>query len=140
MRKVLIASLVIATAYIVGCAAGGIDEAIAYHDTVAGSVQLGMSERSFLSLMQPALLQDRYGKKTTRFSRGESMYVVHYARSQRIADGESTDDEFTPYIFRDSKLVAVGWELRDCQSEAQDARLGLWADEDPLAPWDWRKK
>ena len=31
-------------------------------------------------------------------------------------------------------------DLEDCQESAQEARLGLWADDDPVAPWVWRRK
>ena len=31
-------------------------------------------------------------------------------------------------------------DLEDCQESAQEARLGLWADENPMAPWEWRRK
>ena len=30
--------------------------------------------------------------------------------------------------------------LDDCQIEAQQAPKGLWEDEDPMAPWEWRRK
>jgi endonuclease YncB( thermonuclease family) len=29
--------------------------------------------------------------------------------------------------------------LRDAQEEARKAKKGLWADFDPVAPWDWKK-
>ena len=31
-------------------------------------------------------------------------------------------------------------DLEDCQESAQGARLGLWADDSPVAPWKWRKR
>ena len=31
-------------------------------------------------------------------------------------------------------------DLEDCQESAQGARLGLWADENPMAPWEWRRR
>jgi len=31
-------------------------------------------------------------------------------------------------------------DLEDCQESAQEARLGLWEDEDPMPPWVWRRK
>jgi len=27
-----------------------------------------------------------------------------------------------------------------CQKDAQKSKRGLWADEDPVAPWDWRRR
>ena len=31
-------------------------------------------------------------------------------------------------------------DLEDCQESAQEARLGLWAYDEPVAPWVWRKR
>ena len=32
-------------------------------------------------------------------------------------------------------------DLEDCQESAQETRLGLWAeDDDPVAPWEWRRR
>ena len=30
--------------------------------------------------------------------------------------------------------------LRKCQAEAKEAELGLWADDDPMPPWEWRRR
>ncbi len=30
--------------------------------------------------------------------------------------------------------------LNDCHIEAQQALKGLWADEDPMPPWEWRRR
>ena len=30
--------------------------------------------------------------------------------------------------------------LKDCQEEAESAPTGLWEDESPLPPWEWRRK
>jgi len=39
---------------------------------------------------------------------------------------------FTRYAPQDSPLYAI-------QEDARRARRGLWADDEPVAPWDWRK-
>lgn len=42
----------------------------------------------------------------------ESINVeIFYMRTGRQADGITTDDEFTPYIFNDGKLAGIGWSL-----------------------------
>ena len=30
--------------------------------------------------------------------------------------------------------------MASCQDEAKEAGLGLWADEDPMPPWEWRRR
>ena len=31
-------------------------------------------------------------------------------------------------------------DLEDCQESAQGARLGLWADDEPIVPGEWRRR
>ena len=31
-------------------------------------------------------------------------------------------------------------DCKQCQEEAQKNKRGLWAEEDPVAPWDWRRR
>lgn len=35
---------------------------------------------------------------------------IHYFRSGRTPDNLTTDDEFTPYVFTDGILTAIGWQ------------------------------
>jgi endonuclease YncB( thermonuclease family) len=49
------------------------------------------------------------------------------------------------------ELVKGGWcwwyrkyaplddELEELEKDARDAKKGLWADKDPMPPWEWRK-
>ena len=30
-------------------------------------------------------------------------------------------------------------QFKQCQEDAQKNKRGLWAEEEPVAPWDWRK-
>ena len=50
-----------------------------------------------------------------------------------------------------AELVREGWawqyrqydkskELADAEAEARKAKRGLWADNDPMPPWEWRKQ
>jgi micrococcal nuclease len=31
-------------------------------------------------------------------------------------------------------------QFKQCQEDAQKAKRGLWADEDPIPPWSWRRR
>lgn len=100
------------TYFLIGCATSTVDKAIDYHAKAAPYVKMGMSEQSFLSLMEPAIaptLKNKEERQPRRFSKGEKMYVVHFIRVARVPDEFYTDDEYRPYIFADGKLVAVGW-------------------------------
>jgi hypothetical protein len=40
-----------------------------------------------------------------------SLVQIYYFRSSLIRDSRVTDDEFTPYIFRDGVLTSIGWRV-----------------------------
>lgn len=40
-----------------------------------------------------------------------SLVQIYYFRSSWIRDSRVTDDEFTPYIFRDGVLTSIGWRV-----------------------------
>lgn len=109
--KSLFTTLTVGMALLAAGCASSIDKAADHHEVVAPMMQLGLSEGAFLALTEPSRdLKRKHSKPPTRYSRNGDIYTVHYIRSARIADGETTDDEFTPYIFRDGKLDAIGWQ------------------------------
>jgi micrococcal nuclease len=77
-----------------------------------------------------------FGKKVTSQSHGE----VSYGRTLKI-DKRKINRE----------MVAEGWawqyvqydkseELREAQKRAKKLKLGLWADAEPVAPWEFRRR
>ena len=38
------------------------------------------------------------------------------------------------------KYAPLDTELEKLEKEARDAKKGLWADSQPVPPWEWRKK
>ncbi len=93
-----------------GCAT--VPKAIESYYYAYEHIQLGDSKEKVLSLLKPA--QSSLGaaqqKPQERFSRDGHIYDIYYARSAWIPDGETTDDEFTPYIFKDNVLTEIGWD------------------------------
>ena len=67
-------------------------------EQVAGVLVSSQKRLSTSQIKQP----DRYMKD------GVAVEIVYY-RSGWQSDGITTDDEFTPYLFNDNKLVAIGW-------------------------------
>jgi endonuclease YncB( thermonuclease family) len=49
---------------------------------------------------------------------------------------EMVKDGFAWHYKRYSKEAA----LADAEKEARKARRGLWADKDPVPPWEWRRE
>ena len=68
--------------------------------------------------------QDRYGRELGRITVDETDVNLGLVRAGMAW-------HFIQYS--DEKLLA------DAEIEARNNRVGLWADADPVAPWDWRK-
>ncbi len=90
---------------------GCIDIAISRHEKISSSIELGDSIKSVLPKLNNAmrgLSSDRKKRSDQYIKRGVRV-EIHYARSLRQPDDLTTDDEFTPYVFNDGVLVAIGW-------------------------------
>jgi hypothetical protein len=78
----------------------------------ADKVNLGDSKEKVLSLLQPT--QKRLDtieiKQSDKYMKDGVLVEIIYFRSGWQSDGLITDDEFTPYVFNDGKLVAIGWQ------------------------------
>lgn len=78
---------------------------------VKDQVRLGMSRSAFNAVMKPVndktLSSQRRNDET--YTEDGDIVDIAYIRSGRIPDGIQTDDEYTPYVFRDGTLVAFGW-------------------------------
>ena len=94
-----------------------------------------------------------YGKQATRaLDRliGRTVYVVEkdtdrYGRLVGVLytpEGVNVNEAMVcgGHAWWYSKYARFDSDLRDCQASAQEEGLGLWADDDPMAPWDWRRR
>ena len=90
-----------------------IDSYISKYSKVADSVSLGNSKESVLSKLNPTQkgLPAKYKKSKEAYYEGDDLIEIHYFRTGRQPDGLKTDDEFTPYIFKNNKLVGIGWTV-----------------------------
>jgi len=112
MKKSIV--LAVLSFLLLGCApAVVIDEAIEKYEVVAGSINLGDSRDKVLSILLPTQkeLKGSYKKSADKYLKEGVLVEIYYMRSGRQADGLTTDDEFTPYIFNDGKLVGIGWAM-----------------------------
>jgi len=94
----------------IGCVAS-IDKAIGKYNKVAPKINLGDSKTKVLAILLPTQegLDPEYGKLPEKYKKDNKVYEIYYMRSLRQADGYTTDDEFTPYMFVDNKLESIGW-------------------------------
>ena len=97
-----------------GCSAAHyIDKATAQYDQVENRVNLGDSKEQVLAILMPTQesVPRNSRKKSDRYLKDGVNVEIYYMRTGRQADGITTDDEFTPCIFNDGKLVGIGWNL-----------------------------
>jgi hypothetical protein len=90
-----------------------IDNGIKEYESVADQIELGETKEKVLSLLLPS--QEGIPKKNKRrpekYLKKNVKVEIYYMRSARQPDGLTTDDEFVPYLFNDSKLVGIGWQV-----------------------------
>jgi hypothetical protein len=112
MRHILRIITVVALTVVGGCdPAYLVDQSIAKYELVEGQIQLGDSKDIVIPLLDrsQAQLGSSERKRPEKYMKGNTLVEIYYVRSGRQADGLKTDDEFTPYIFNNGKLVAIGW-------------------------------
>ena len=88
-----------------------VDANIKEYNSHSHKISLGDSKEKFLETIYSLQvdLHDKYKKPPESYLKDGVIVEIFFMRSRRQADGLTTDDEFTPYIFNDGKLVAVGW-------------------------------
>lgn len=78
----------------------------------APQISLGDTKEKVISILQPTQrrLRNTEIKQLDKYMKVGVLVEILYFRSGWQSDGITTDDEFTPYIFNDGKLVAIGWQ------------------------------
>ena len=85
-----------------------------------------MSDLCFRSVADVVeVARDRYGRTVAKVNCGGQDVATSQVRAGMAWD-------YDRYSRPDSPLYAE-------QAAAKDARRGLWADKDPMAPWEWRR-
>ncbi len=82
-------------------------------------------------------------KRHEEYDKDKVRVEVYCFRSSQQPDGITTDDEFTPYIFHDGKLVAIGWTtLGGPKTQAQPVprpNVDVYYPFYPCYPYDHRR-
>jgi len=88
-----------------------IDNAISEYNEKSAGIKLGDSKEKVLAILIPtqAGLSKQASKRPESFVTDNLLTEIFFFRSSRQADGLTTDDEFTPYVFKNGALVAIGW-------------------------------
>lgn len=89
-----------------------IDSSINRYNKMKDQVYLGDSEEKVLTLLGPTqkdLTAKRRKPPEMYIDNNGRKITIYYFRSGRQADGLTTDDEFTPYVFVNGRLTSIGW-------------------------------
>lgn len=105
-----------------GCAASPYQLTVDDYIRAAPAVSLGMTKNQVINILQPSQqrLSNTEIKHPDMYKKDGVLVEILYFRSGWQSDGLTTDDEFTPYLFNDGKLVSVGWAtLGGAKSQGQ---------------------
>ena len=96
--------------FLCGCS-NAVGKAIGQYHAVRSQVQLGISKDAALEILEPTQegLSLRQSRGPEQYTQDGVHVEIHFFRSHANYDKILTDDEFTPYIFHDGKLAAIGW-------------------------------
>jgi len=89
-----------------------IDETISEFHNVADQIELGDSKEKVLSILKPHLIP-RQMKRPDQYIKDDVRIEIYYFRTGQQPDGLTTANEFTPYIFKNDQLIAIGWQYID---------------------------
>jgi hypothetical protein len=112
MRRFPIALFAFAVAALtVGCATSSYELAVREYVDAASNIRLGLSKAEVTRLLEPSQRRlpptDRI--QPEMYTSGGVLTEVVYFRSRWHSDSRGSFDEFTPYLFENDRLVAVGW-------------------------------
>ena len=112
MKKHL--SVVLISFALTGCFLNtGLNSAITNHHSELPKIKLGDSQYEVLSILSPteSALKEKYKRSPEKFYNDGKEVEIYFFRVARPVAGVSADDQFTPYIFVDKKLVGIGWSM-----------------------------
>ncbi|WP_150139841.1 DUF3192 domain-containing protein [Candidatus Enterovibrio escicola] len=106
--KFLIAAL---TLLVAGCV-NTLEKTVDDYKLLSQRVDLGMSKQEVQRIISPSQsrLTNREIKQSEIYMKDGITVEILYFRSGWQDDNLVTDDEYTPYIFNNNKLVAIGWQ------------------------------
>ena len=110
MRKLL--AIIVLGLLLQGCAEGPY-LALNTYDQQKHTVRLGDSINTALPALKSmqSSLTPIWLRPAEQYLKGGSRFYIHFQRTGWIEDHVLTDDEFTPYVFANDKLVAIGWTV-----------------------------
>lgn len=91
-----------------------LEQAINQYNAAKESIKLGDTKESVLKSFEKSqnfLTDEKWRRSPDSYVKNNVVVDIYYFRSDFTPDGLTTDDEFTPYLFNDGRLVGIGWEV-----------------------------
>jgi len=104
--------LLLACAMCLASCATSLNRSIDAHLSAAKQIQVGDSKERVLSILEPTRCKQKSTcYKTPDIYRDEKnrLVEIYFYRCLWSGDSTITDDEWTPYMFVEGKLVSIGW-------------------------------
>lgn len=110
MYKLLIVSALLVS--LTGCVITSINGSIREYNEHQGLVELGDSKSVVINKLKRASerLPEKLYRNPDKYKANGKYYEIIYYRSSWTSDGLNTDDEYTPYLFENNELIAIGWQ------------------------------
>ena len=90
---------------------GELEEAFDQFQAQMGNVYLGDSKANVLKILEPTQqgLRAEFQKSHDSYQDGPTFIEIYYFRTAWGTDGDITDNEYMPVIFKNGKLTSIGW-------------------------------
>ena len=111
-QKFRIVVLVGAALSVVGCAPNPVtQQAVADYKSVASQISIGDAREQVLAILQTnqQVIPSHFKRQPERYLSYGEQVEIHFIRTRLDSDGSNSDDDFTPYVFKNDVLVSVGW-------------------------------
>ena len=113
-KSFAVVGVLVATSVFAGCASmdSTVRRTVDDYVAVAPNVNLGMTKAQVVELLQPSQsrLHNTDKRQPDLFRKeGVLVEILYFRSGWQNNEGFTTDDEFTPYVFKDGTLAAVGW-------------------------------
>jgi hypothetical protein len=105
-------ALVVSVLSVAGCAPNPVtQQAVAEYRSVASQISIGDAREHVLAILQTnqQAIPLHFKRRPERYLSYGEQVEIHFVRTGLDSGGSNSDDDFTPYVFKNNVLVSVGW-------------------------------
>ena len=104
--------IVVSILSVAGCTPNPVtQQAVADYKSVASQISIGDSREHVLAILQTnqQAIPSHFKRRPERYLSYGEQVEIHFIRTRLDSGGSNSDDDFTPYVFKNDVLVSVGW-------------------------------